>query len=282
MKKVAIIGAKGMLGIDVLEEMKKKGYDVLEYDTNNIDITKLSEVEKLKDTGVNLVINCAAYTDVNGAEDHKELAYKVNAYGSEYLAAVTRDMDIPLVHISTDYVFDGSLAEGYTEESQQFRPLNIYGQSKFEGEKRLAQMNPKHYIIRTSWLFGTHGKNFVSTMIKLATERETLTVVSDQIGNPTYTKDLAQGIINLIESQADFGLYHLTNSTPEDKGISWFDLAECAIKAKGLKTVLTPVTSEAFPQKATRPQYSTLLNTKQPKLRPYQEAVIEYVQTLTV
>lgn len=282
MKKVAVIGAKGMLGIDVVEAMKESGYEVIEYDVDNLDITKLSEVENLKESQAEIVINCAAYTDVNGAEDHKELAFEVNAYGPEYLAMVTRDMNIPIIHISTDYVFNGSVAQGYSEESQEFGPQNVYGKSKLEGEKRLTKINPRHYLIRISWLFGSHGKNFISTMIKLATERETVTVVNDQFGNPTYTKDLSKAIVELIGSEAEYGVYHLTNSTPDDKGISWYDLADCGIKAKGLKTNVMPVTSEAFPQKAKRPKYSTLLNTKQPKLRPYEEAVIEYVQTISV
>jgi dTDP-4-dehydrorhamnose reductase len=282
MKTIAIIGAKGMLGIDMTEEAKKRGYTVLEYDRDTLDITSLSEVEKLKSENIDLVINCAAYTDVNGAEDNRDLAFKVNTYGPEYLAGLTRDLDIPLVHISTDYVFDGSISEGYVEDNQQFGPLNVYGKSKLEGEVRVASTNPKHYIIRTSWLFGEHGKNFVSTMVKLATERESLTVVNDQFGNPTYTKDLVNGIMSLLEDEVNYGVYHLTNSTPEEKGITWFDLAKCAIEAKGLKTSITPVTSEVFPQKATRPQYSTLKNTKRPKLPDYREAVVAYVQTLTV
>lgn len=282
MKTIAVIGAKGMLGVDMVEEAKKKGYKVLEYDRENIDITNVSDVEKLKSESFDWLINCAAFTDVNGAEDQKELSFAVNADGPEYLAAITRDVDVPIVHISTDYVFDGENKEGYTEDSLQFSPQNVYGQSKLEGEKRISAINPKHYIIRTSWLFGEHGKNFVSTMVKLASERDNLTVVNDQFGNPTYTKDLVSAIISLLEEQAGFGVYHLTNSTPQDKGITWFDLARCAIEAKGLKTDITPVTSDAFPQKAQRPKYSTLVNTKRPKLPDYQEAVNSYVQKLTV
>jgi dTDP-4-dehydrorhamnose reductase len=206
MKTIAIIGAKGMLGIDMSEEAKTRGYEVLEYDRDTLDITNVSEVEKLKSQPIDVLINCAAYTDVNGAEDNRYLAFQVNAYGPEHLAGLTRDLDIPVVHISTDYVFDGSVAEGYTEENQQFGPLNVYGESKLEGEQRIISVNPKHYIVRTSWLFGVHGKNFVSTMVRLATDRDSLTVVNDQFGNPTYTKDLVKAILSLVEDEADFGV----------------------------------------------------------------------------
>ncbi len=282
MKTIAIIGSKGMLGSDITRLGRERGYEVIEFDQTMIDITQVSDVEKLKQFPIEVLINCAAFTDVNGAEDSSDTAFKVNAFGPEYLAQVSRDMNIPIVQVSTDYVFNGTQSEGYDEDSQQFGPLNVYGQSKLEGENRVIAHNPKHYIVRTSWLFGEHGKNFVSTMIKLGTERDALTVVNDQFGNPTFTEDLASSILDLLADEAPYGTYHLTNSTPDDAGVTWFDLASYAISAKGLKTHVSPVSSDAFPQKATRPQYSTLLNTKRPKLRDYREAVLEYIQKFSV
>lgn len=279
MKHVLIVGANGMLGKDMVEGFSEQ-YTVTPVDRAELDITQADLVQKkVAELNPDLVINCAAYTDVNGAEDNKDLCYQINAYGPEYLAGATRELDIPLVHISTNYVFDGKKETPYTEDETPEYPLNVYGASKLRGEELVREINPKHYVVRISNLFGPHGKNFVQTMVNLAKDRDTLQVVDDQLGNPTYTKDLVQAIKSLVEDQADFGVYHLTNTTPTDAGISWYRLAKRAIEYKGLPTKVLPVGSDQFPTKAERPLQGTVDNTKRRKLRPYQEALQEYVNT---
>ncbi len=280
MKKILIVGANGMLGKDMVDGFSHAGYEVVGVDREELDITKTDLVQsKLTEIAPDVVINCAAYTDVNGAEDAKELAYQINAYGPEYLAGATRELDIPLVQISTNYVFDGTKETPYAEDDQPEQPLNVYGASKLRGEQLVKDTNPKHYIVRISNLFGPHGKNFVQTMVSLAKDRDTLQVVDDQLGNPTYTKDLVQAVRELLEDEAEYGIYHLTNTTPTEAGISWYRLAKRAIEYKGLPTKVLPVSSDQFPTKAERPIQGTLLNSKRPKLRSYQEALQEYVNT---
>lgn len=226
-----------------------------------------------------LVINCTAYTAVDEAEKNRDLAFRINAGAVGELAKLCKKIDAVLIHFSTDYVFDGRKADGYKEDDLT-GPINVYGESKLAGEKLLKENLQKFYLIRTSWLFGKNGKNFVDTMLKFgenAVKNNTeLKVVNDQIGSPTYTHDLVKAVIgNFVEnnSKLPFGIYHLTNS-----GIcSWYDFAKKIFEIKKMSVRILPVTIDQFPRTAKRPSYSILLNSKLPASRPWSEAVEAYL-----
>ncbi len=279
MKNILVIGSKGMLGMDMMMLLEAHPeYNPIGCTRDELDITKLDLVNRVvEDVSPDMVINCAAYTDVEQAEEQIDRAYQVNSYGPEYLARATKERNIPLVQISTNFVFDGSQEEPYREDQKPHNPINIYGASKLRGEELAQQYNDKVYIIRTSNLFGAHGKNFVQTITRLGETKDTLQVIGDQIGNPTYTKHLAQAIIDIIEENADYGVYHLTNSTPAGAGISWYTFAKKIMEIRGFPTKLTRVTTEAYPTKAHRPRQGVILNTKRPQLPSYQDALQEFL-----
>lgn len=259
--KTLILGAGGMLGYDLCKIFP----DAVKLTHKDIDITDrelvLKSVRKIKPE---LVINAAAYTDVDGCEDRQELALQVNGYAPGYIAEVCNEIAATLVHFSTDYVFDGSKKE-YTE-SDIPHPINVYGSSKLLGEQKIAENLDDYRIIRISWLFGTHGKNFVETMLRLSGEMAQVRVVNDQFGKPTYTVDLANKITEIAELEA--GIYHVTN-----EGVcSWYEFASAVIN----NTV--PCTSEEFPRKARRPKYSVLVNTKTEPMRHWKEALKDYLK----
>lgn len=271
--KLVIFGAKGMLGTDLRKAFDDQAPYVL--DKDELDITNreavLSAMEKIKP---DVIINAAAYTDVDGCEINRELAMKVNGASPGYLAEGARNIGARLVHYSTDYVFDGKKSGGYREDDEPGGPLNFYGESKLAGERVVKEMGGKYYLIRTSWLFGLHGKNFVDSMIKLSQEKKELRVVNDQHGKPTFSFDLAKKTRELLEKDYDFGIYHIVNE-PET---TWYDFACKIINNRGLTSTVNPCASAEFPRPAKRPEYSTLLNTKLPPLRQWQEALREYLQ----
>lgn len=273
MKKILIFGSKGMLGTDVSQVFQNKGYEVYGTTHTECDIRSwdqvISTIQNIHPDGI---INCASYTQVDKAEEETEQAFNINAYGAEYIARGAKEYNIPVVQISTNYVFAGDQEDPY-KETDTPNPISVYGQSKLRGEELVQEYNHRHYIVRTSNLYGVHGKNFVQTMLKLAQERESLQVVSDQIGNPTYTQDLAQAIEALLSDQAEYGIYHLTNRTPTDAGISWYHFAKKIMENRGMPIKVVPIASEDFPQPASRPRQGTLTNTKRPHLRHYQEAL---------
>lgn len=259
--KTLIIGADGMLGFDLCKVFP----DAVKLTHKDIDITDREQVlESIRKINPNLVINAAAYTDVDGCEDKQELALQVNGYGPGYIAEACNEIDATLVHFSTDYVFDGSKNEYL--ESDTPDPINVYGHSKLLGEQKIAENLDDYRIIRISWLFGTHGKNFVETMLRLSGEMAQVRVVNDQFGKPTYTVDLANKITEIAELEA--GIYHVTN-----EGIcSWYEFASAVIG----NTI--PCTSEEFPRKARRPKYSVLVNTKTKLMRHWEEALKDYLK----
>ena len=261
--QVWLVGAKGMLGQEVASQLSeaKISYHATDVDC---DITNYEAVTTyLKDKHITHIINCAAYTAVDKAEDEEERAYTLNAIGPKQLALAAKANDIILIHISTDYVFDGKKESGYNE-SDLVNPISAYGRTKAFGEQYIQEITDKFYIIRTAWLYGKYGNNFVYTMLRLMNERESLTVVNDQHGSPTHAEDLATFIISLVISTEAYGIYHYTN-----KGqITWYDFA-CEIydlgKDKGLinsSCDIKPVGSSSYPTKASRPYYSYLLNSK--------------------
>lgn len=276
-----IIGARGMLG-SALRDIYKDESDILEWDKDDIDITHAEDVqEKIMSVKPSLIINAAAYTDVDGAEANRSLAFAVNAEAVRTLASVASALRASFVHYSTDYVFGGSRNEGYCEEDMPGPAVNVYGESKLQGELFLlerARLNPsfRYFLIRTSWLYGPSGKNFVGTILRLSAERDEIRVVNDQFGKPTHTCDLAAATRKLLSSYPS-GVYHITNET-RSGGISWFDFASAICRLRGLATHVFPSVSSEFPRPAKRPSYSALRNTKFPLLRPWQDALEEYLQ----
>lgn len=287
--KILILGARGMLGSDLCFVFKKD--KLICWDREDLDITNKKEVErKIKKLKPKIIINAAAYTNVEKAEKEFILAKKINAEAVRNLAEICAEIDAIFVHYSTDYVFDGKNKSGYDENDRPTKPINKYGLSKFLGEQELCKFkvqNPnfKFYLIRTSWLFGSKTepkkhKNFVTTILKLAQEKKELKVVNDQFGKPTYTFDLAQATKKLLTSKKPFGLsaqagiYHLPN-----EGITnWYKFAKEIVRASGLETRILPCKTSEYKTLAKRPKYSILLNTKFNKLRSWRLALKDYLK----
>lgn len=271
--KILILGYKGMLGYEFAEALENFHKLVL-WDRDQIDIAEKEEVmEKIGNLKPDIIVNAAAYTAVDKAESEKELAYKVNGYAVGYLSEICKEINALLVHFSTDYVFSGENHLGYKENHPLEKPLNVYGKSKALGEKMIQDINPRHYLIRTSWLFGRNGKNFVETMIQLAYKNEPIKVVNDQFGSPTYAKDLAMKVKELLDSGGEYGIYHITNFG----FCSWYEFASEIFRQVKLNPEVKPIKSEEFPASAERPAYSMLINTKLHPLRSWQEGLRAYL-----
>jgi dTDP-4-dehydrorhamnose reductase len=260
--KILITGAKGQLGHKIIEVMGSK-HELILTDVDNMDITDLEVVRRVvTKEKPGHIIHAAAYTKVDKAEEEIELCRKINALGTKNVAIAAKENGAKLIYISTDFVFDGSKKTPYTEEDVA-NPLSVYGLTKYEGEKFVREICDEHYIIRVSWLFGelpkestgeSKGTNFVETMLRLAKNRSTLSVVSDQIGSPTYTGDLVETISKLIDVAPAFGTYHFSGSS----GCSWYDFAKEIFAQTKTKIDLRPISNKEFPQKAKRPSYSYL------------------------
>lgn len=254
--KVLVTGANGMLGQDLCPLLEDEGYEVIETDVNNLDITNIEQVNSvLKAEKPNFVIHCAAYTNVDKAEEDIETARLINSKGTTNIAKACSDIDATLVYVSTDYVFNG---QGNTPilPTDKTEPLNNYGLTKLEGEEAVKKYCSKYFITRTSWLYGIHGKNFVETMISLKDKPE-LKVVDDQIGCPTWTIELANGIIKLLDTE-NYGVYHVCGSG----STSWYGFAKEIFEKLGLDVNLKPCTTAEFPRPAKRPSYSVMGNNK--------------------
>lgn len=283
--KVLLTGSNGQLGRELTQQLNEKKINFVGYDIPEFDITDKKKITDIIDKErPTVIINCGALTNVDGCETQKEAAFAINAVGPQYLAEIARDQDIVLVQVSTDYVFDGAgIAENgklrpYVE-TDPVDPLTVYGESKAAGEKAVAEIAPKHFIIRTAWLYGD-GNNFVKTMLKLASTHPKITVVNDQIGSPTSTVDLAAAIIDLVQTE-HYGLYH---GTCEGQ-CSWYDFAVEIFKMSGIDTSVEPITSEQFVSKTPRPKYSVLDNKGLKDLnmnhfRPWRESLAEYLKKL--
>jgi dTDP-4-dehydrorhamnose reductase len=268
--KVLVTGANGMLGTDLCELLTKSGYELIQVTLNDFDITRKSACEHFLDScDFDILIHCAAYTNVDGAESDKETAFDVNAKATSYIAQITAKKNVPIVYISTDYVFDGTTSEPY-KPNDKTNPINVYGESKLEGEKAV-KINPKHYIVRTSWLYGIHGKNFVETMINLANTHPVLKVVNDQTGCPSWTCDVAEGIIRLIKSNSPYGLYHICGGGYT----TWYDFTREIFKLAAIEKEIIPVRTEEFPRPAKRPTFSPMNNNG--FLRDWKEALKNYM-----
>lgn len=278
--KTLLIGALGMLGTEVQSLSKSLGIETTAMDIDDLDITSIDHVldftKKLKPQ---LIINCAAYTNVDGCETDEDNAFRVNAIGPRNLAMACEEIGASLVHISTDYVFDGTQENPYDEYDMP-NPQSAYGRTKYAGERLVAHCCSRSYIIRTAWLYGAKGKNFVSTMLQLAKSGKPLKVVDDQIGSPTYAKDLAEAIMTLVEKPR-YGIYHFTNAG----FCSWYDFAKEIFDQAGLEVDLSPCSTEEFPRPAKRPAFSKLKNNVgpaqgMPPLRPWQEGLRAYLEEI--
>jgi len=289
--KVFVTGAKGQLGYDVVNELTKRDHEAIGVDIDQLDITDQVMVEKIiKDIGPDAVIHCAAWTAVDAAEDeeNKEKVYAVNVLGTEYIAKVCRELDCKMVYISTDYVFNGQ-GEKPWEVDDIREPLSVYGRTKYEGELAVEKLLDKYFIVRIAWAFGVNGKNFVKTMLNLGKAKESISVVNDQIGTPTYTCDLSRLLVDMVESE-NYGVYHATN---EGGYISWYDFT-CEIMRQASminpiygKVQVNPLGSDAYPVKAKRPENSRLNKEKLVEkgfepLPTWQDALMRYMKEAEV
>jgi dTDP-4-dehydrorhamnose reductase len=252
--KVLVTGGKGQLGTDVTEVLRSHGHEVYSYTREELDITNHEQVQSsIAGISPEVVIHTAAYTKVDLAEQEVDLAYRVNAIGTRNVAVAAEKAGAKLVYISTDYVFDGKASVPYNEYHPT-SPLGVYGKSKLAGEQFVQQLSSRFFILRTSWVYGKHGQNFVKTMLQLAEERSELNVVHDQVGSPTYTVDLANFIAEIIKTEL-YGVYHTSNTGY----CSWYEFAREIFRAANLSHIkVNPVTTAEFPRPAPRPAYSVM------------------------
>ena len=277
-----MIGAKGMLGrdlMDILHSTCSKD-EIIGWDIEEIDIQKEDEsITKIEKLRPEIVIHIAAYTDVDGCELDKEKAFAVNAEGTKHVALAASKCDAKIVYLSTDYVFDGEKREPYSE-SDPPHPLNVYGHSKLKGEQYVQEGVKDSLIIRTQWLYGPFGKNFVDSILREATEKSALSIVNDQMGSPTYTLDLARAISELIQFEVR-GIFHVTNGD----FCTWYTFAEAILKLSGINRVkVLPISSKELDRPAARPSYSVLSCQKLKKetgltMRSWSEALKDYLST---
>lgn len=271
-------GASGQLGKELVRYPQRNGVEVIGLSHQEMDITDITLVRsKVRELQPDVVIHAAAYTAVDLAESDPESAYRVNALGTRNVAIVAEETGAKLCYISTDYVFDGD-ADGPYGEYDNTNPTSVYGKSKRAGELLVQGLSTRWFIVRTSWVFGCYGGNFVKTILKMAEQLERLKVVADQTGSPTYTKDLSRFLLDLVATEA-YGVYHATNSGQ----CSWYEFAEAILKEAGLRTPVVPCTTDEFPRPAPRPKYSVLGQTMliasgfEP-LRPWRDALQAFMQ----
>ncbi|MEN1935703.1 dTDP-4-dehydrorhamnose reductase [Paenibacillus sp. 102] len=279
MKKViAITGANGQLGRQFAEDLHGLGYRVCALSREDMDITDFSKVDLiLRKINPNIIIHCAAYTKVDLAETEREKAFLVNAFGTRNVAVVAEKMSAKLVYISSDYVFDGKKDTGY-DEFDTPNPINVYGASKYAGESFVKNFHSHHFIVRTSWLYGKYGNNFVETMLKLAKSQLGIKVVNDQTGSPTHVKDLVQCVKELMETEL-YGTYHASNAG----ACTWYEFAREIFSLSDISVNTTPISTKGFGAGAPRPAYSVLnpcalrLN-RLNLMKPWQEGLEEYLK----
>lgn len=259
---VLVTGVKGQLGYDVVNELKKRGHEAIGVDIADMDITDGAAVDKvITEVNPDAVIHCAAWTAVDAAEDENNIpkVRAVNADGTRNIAKVCKKLGCKMMYISTDYVFDGQGTKPWQPDCKDYKPLNVYGQTKLEGELAVSELLEKYFIVRIAWVFGLNGKNFIKTMLSVGKTHDTVRVVNDQIGTPTYTYDLARLLVDMIETEK-YGYYHATN---EGGYISWYDFTLEIYRQAGYTTKVIPVTTEEYGlSKARRPYNSRLDKSK--------------------
>lgn len=278
--RVFVTGVKGQLGHDVMNELEKRGLTGIGVDIQEMDITDAESCRKvITEANPDAVIHCAAYTAVDAAEDNMGICRRVNADGTRNIAEVCHDLDIKMMYISTDYVFDGQGTRPWEPDDER-HPLNVYGQTKYEGELAVEELVKKFFTVRIAWVFGVNGKNFIKTMLRLGKENGAVKVVDDQIGSPTYTYDLARLLVDMIQTDK-YGRYHATN-----EGLcSWYEFACEIFKAAGMDVSVTPVKSTEFAAKAKRPSNSRMSKEKLTeagfqRMPSWQDALKRYLKVL--
>ncbi|MCH5340351.1 MAG: dTDP-4-dehydrorhamnose reductase [Acetatifactor sp.] len=278
--KIFVTGVKGQLGHDVVKELERRGIEAIGVDIDEMDITDADSVNRvIRQTAPDAVIHCAAYTAVDAAEENEALCRKVNAEGPRNIARVCKDLDIKMVQISTDYVFDGQ-GERPWEPDDACRPKSVYGRTKYEGELAVVEQLEKYFIVRIAWVFGINGKNFVKTMLNLAKNHDTIRVVNDQFGSPTYTYDLAKLLVDMVLTEK-YGIYHATN-----EGIcSWYEYACAIFEEAGVNVIVVPVTTQEYGAKANRPANSRMSKEKLTengfdRLPDWRDALRRYIKEL--
>ena len=296
--KVFVTGVCGQLGYDVVNELNKRGYEALgsdildSADNLNVPYIKLDITDKeivyktIVDVNPDVVIHCAAWTAVDAAEDDENIdkVYNINVNGTKYIAEACKSVNCKMVYISTDYVFDGQGTTPWEADCKDYAPLSVYGKSKLEGELAISEMLEKYFIVRIAWVFGKNGNNFIKTMLNVGKKYDTLRVVNDQIGTPTYTYDLARLLVDMVETEK-YGYYHATN---EGGYISWYDFACEIFKQAGYSTNVVPVTTEEYGvSKAKRPFNSRLDKSKLVEngfapLPAWQDALNRYLKEINI
>lgn len=278
--KVLVTGVNGQLGHDVVNELEKRGMEAVGVDIQEMDITDAASVNGVITVAApDAVIHCAAYTAVDAAEDNEEVCRKVNAEGTQNIANVCKKLDIKMIYISTDYVFGGQGTRPWEPDDER-DPQSVYGQTKYEGELAVQNTLEKYFIVRIAWVFGVNGKNFIKTMLNLSKTHDTLKVVNDQFGSPTYTYDLAKLLVDMVLTEK-YGIYHATN-----EGIcTWYEFACQIFKEAGVDVKVLPVTSEEFGAKAPRPYNSRMSKEKLvengfEKLPTWQDALKRYLEII--
>lgn len=277
---ILVTGVNGQLGYDVVKELNKRNIECLGIDKDELDITDSKAVNKyIIKLRPECVVHCAAYTAVDRAEDEEEICRKVNVDGTENIAKACKEINSKMIYISTDYVFDGKGDEPF-EVDGHIEPHSVYGKTKYEGELKVQEILEKYFIVRISWVFGVNGNNFIKTMLRLGKEKESINVVCDQIGSPTYTADLAPLLCDMAVSEK-YGVYHATN----EGFCSWAEFAQEIMDLAGLKTKINPIPTSEYPAKAVRPFNSrmskkSLLDNGFKLLPEWQDALRDYLKKL--
>ena len=261
MTNILVTGSNGQLGSEIRELSSEYDYNFLFTDRSNLDITNSVEVKNfINSNNINAIINCAAYTAVDKAEEDEVNADKINHLAVKYLAQIAKDKNIKLIHVSTDYVFDGENFKPYTEDDRT-NPNGVYGKTKLDGEKAIQDINPLNsLIIRTSWVYSSFGNNFVKTMLRLGKERDSLGVIFDQVGTPTYARDLAKAILDIIPNinNEKVEIYNYSN----EGVLSWYDFAKEIMRMAKIDCNINPIETKEYPTPAKRPHYSLLNKSK--------------------
>lgn len=257
MNNILVTGSTGQLGSDVVKELLKRGYSTLSPNRSEFNLCSEDSIRNyILNSNCEAIVHCAAYTQVDKAEDEKDLCIKINATATKHIVKCAKILDIPMIYISTDYVFDGTKDGEYTENDET-NPINIYGESKLAGEKYVQEILYKYYIVRTSWVFNINGKNFIETMLRLSKANNQLSIVNDQIGSPTYTKDLSRLLVDMLET-SKYGLYHATN----EGYCSWYEFADTIFKLANINIDIKAINSNEYASRAKRPLNSKLSKDK--------------------
>ena len=257
MNNILVTGSTGQLGSDVVNELLKRGYSTLSPNRSEFNLCSEDSIRNyILNSNCEAIVHCAAYTQVDKAEDEKDLCIKINTTATKHIVKCAKILDIPMIYISTDYVFDGTKDGEYTENDET-NPINIYGESKLAGEKYVQEILDKYYIVRTSWVFNINGKNFIETMLRLSKANNQLSIVNDQIGSPTYTKDLSRLLVDMLET-SKYGLYHATN----EGYCSWYEFANTIFKLANINIDIKAINSNEYASRAKRPLNSKLSKDK--------------------